>query len=254
MVILNKNVAVNVLPNTQALYQTMADSFYRYVTDTLNSQEKISIVLSGGQTPQYFFDVLANSEFYQQQIPWSRLQFFFADERFVPVADQRNNYRMAKQHLFAKVAVLPENIHRMPTEYNTAQAAAEAYQEILQSVFQLKANAKPLFDLVLLGLGDNAHTASLMPRTSVLSNDTQLVAAVYYSLDNTYRITLTPATLNHAKRIIFLVAGKNKAKAVQHVLQGPRDPVDYPAQLIQNSSGQIIWYMDKDAAALLPQV
>ena len=160
--------------------------------------------MPGGNTPKLFFDTLTRVEYYKNNIPWQQIQFFFGDERYVPSDDAESNYHMAYEHLFSKVPINPENIYRIPTEFNDPKDAARAYEKTLRKVFHIKDNAFPQFDLVYLGLGDDAHTASLMPFSDVVmhyvknsSSDkhNQLVASLFITESNMYRITLTPMQL-----------------------------------------------------------
>jgi 6-phosphogluconolactonase len=163
-------------------------------------------------------------------------------------------------YLFSKVPVNADNIYRMPTEFTNPSDAAKDYEKTLKNVFQLKGKAFPPFDLVYLGLGDNAHTASLMPFTDEVKNcisgseDQCLVLSTFVADLNMFRITLTPSAINNGHEVIFLVTGENKAPAVWEVLEGPHDPLHYPAQLIQNTHKKTIWYLDQAAASQLKNV
>ena len=165
---------------------------------------------------------------------------------------------MAYEHLFSKVPVDPKNIFRIPTESNDPQMAAKEYEQLLKNYS--KDDGNPLFDLVYLGLGDDAHTASLMPLSDIVKRyadnpqtdeGNHLVVSLYVSASKMHRITLTPLALNNAKTIIFIVTGENKANAVWEVLDGNTDPLHYPAQLIQSVHGKTLWYLDNLAAGKL---
>ena len=136
----------------------------------VNDKGVFSVVLAGGNTPKLFFDALTGIEYYKKNIPWRQIQFFFGDERYVPSDNAKSNYHMAYEHLFSKVPVNPENIYRIPTEFNDPKDAAKNYEQTLSKVFHIKDNAFPQFDLLYLGLGDNAHTASLMPFSDVVKH------------------------------------------------------------------------------------
>jgi 6-phosphogluconolactonase len=199
--------------------------------------------LSGGNTPKHFFDALSHIEFCRHQTPWRQIQFFFGDERYVAADDPASNYHMAYEHLFAKVPVRTDYIYPIPTDIQDPKIAAQKYAEMIKNV---------CFDLLYLGLGDDAHTASLMPQSTALNaSPDQTVVALWVEKLNMYRITLTPIALNNSHDIIFLVTGTNKAAAVQAVLEGVQNPEQYPAQLIHCKYGKNIWYLDQAAAAEL---
>jgi len=226
------------------LFQFAADDFKQRVIHCINQRGECSVVLSGGNTPKAFFTVLSDNT-YKHTIPWQHIKFYFSDERYVPIDHVDNNYHMANTFLFSHVPVNPNNIFRIKTEYEHPHDAAIAYEKTLK---------KASFDFIYLGLGEDAHTASLMPFTDIVNdystNDKPypLVASFFDAKENRYRTTLTPTALNQGGDIIFLVTGKNKAKAVLNVLQGEFNPLHYPAQLIHSQNGKTIWYLDQEAA------
>jgi 6-phosphogluconolactonase len=249
-----KNIDVKVFPDASDLFQFAAKDFCQRAIAAVKDKDNFSVVLSGGTTPTLFFDVLAESEFYKNNIPWEKIQFYFGDERYVPPDSPESYYHMANAHLFSKLPVNPHNIFQISTRFSKPEDAANEYARVLQAHGDVK------FDLVYLGLGDNAHTASLMPYCDVVKDyihnsladyDNQLVAALYVAELDMYRITLTPTALNQGKDIIFLVTGAAKAQAVCEVLNGKADALHYPAQLIHSLRGKTIWYLDQAAAAKL---
>ncbi len=254
MVAMKKNTEIKIFKSSHDLFQFAAKDFEKRAQDAGNDKEIFSVVLSGGNTPKELFDILTR---YKETIPWQKIQFFFSDERYVPANDTKSNYHMAYEHLFSKLSINPKNIYPIPTEFNDPNEAARVYEQTIRDAFHLKNNSTPQFDLVYLGLGDNAHTASLWPFSDVVKryvenpadHSDQLVAALFVSETNAYRITLTPNALNNGKNIIFLVTGVDKATAVWEVLQGPSDPNQFPAQLIHCQSGKTIWYLDQMAAS-----
>ena len=239
------------------LFQFAAEDFYQRAIEKIATHGKFSVVLSGGETPKALFDVLAATPHYRNDIPWDKILFFFSDERYVPSDSSQSNYHMAHEHLFSKVSVNPENIYRIPTEFNDPNLAAKAYETIIRDALDLSIHGYPTFDLVYLGLGDDAHTASLMPENTVVKqliedeSDQSLVAALYVEKLKMFRITLTPNTINQGLTILFLVAGENKSQAVKKVMEGELNPILYPAQLIHSIHGETIWYLDNAAATLL---
>ena len=257
---MTKNNEIILFPGPDDLFQFAATDFKNRATAAVNEKGTFSVVLAGGNTPKSFFDALTSANDYIKNIPWKHIQFLFGDERYVPADDVQSNYHMAYEHLFSKVPVNPDNVYRIPTEFNDPDDAAKDYERTLRKVFHIEENAFPQFDLVYLGLGDNAHTASLMPFSDIVkhnalpNNDSQLVAALFVTESDAYRITLTPNAINHGKDIIFLVTGASKATAAWEVLEGKMEPERYPAQLIHSASGKTIWYLDQSAAQKLNSV
>ena len=253
-----KNTDIEIFSDANDLFQFAANDFCQRAVAAVKDKGKFSVVLSGGNTPKLFYDTLAGSDLYKNNIPWEKIYFYFGDERYVPPDNAESNYHMAYEHLFSKLPVNPENIFRIPTGFCIPDDAANEYARVLQA--HSNTNNFVKFDLVYLGLGDNAHTASLMPGSVIVTDyinnslaayDNQLVAALYVAELGMHRITLTPAALNQGKDIIFLVTGAAKAHAVCEVLNGKTDALHYPAQLIHSLHGKTIWYLDKAAAAEL---
>lgn len=252
--------AIKCFANANDLFQFAAEEFTTRSIACVKEKGTCTVVLSGGSTPKFFFSILTGMESYKKRIPWGDIKFFFSDERYLPVESADNNYHMVNEHLFSKVPVLADNIYRMKTEFNDPNEAANDYEKMIRSVLHLNATAFPSFDLVYLGLGEDAHTASLMPFSDVVMRYAEnvqaetiqpLVASLWVPHLSMHRITLTPPAINHSARIIFQVTGQSKAQAVKHVLKGQHDPQAYPAQLIHPEHGQTQWYLDKDAAMLL---
>ena len=193
-----------------------------------------SVALSGGSTPKLLYQLLADE--FHTQVPWSRTQFFWSDERHVPPDHPDSNYRMAYEALLSRVPVPDSNVHRIHSENPNAQQAADEYEKTVV----------PRLDLILLGLGVDGHTASIFPGSEVVHETKRLVAAPWVEKLNTYRITMTLPLLNNGASIMFLVSGAEKAQIVKEVLEGPRK---YPAQFVQPNNGELIWMLDRDAAA-----
>lgn len=205
--------------------------------------------LSGGYTPRRLFQMLA-AEPFAGLIPWGEIHFFWADERNVPPGHPESNYSVARQLMLSRVAVPASNIHRIPTGDGTAIEAAELYQRTLREILPTQ-DALPRFDYVLLGLGANAHTASLFPHRPSLREQARLVVADHVDEVNSWRVTLTTPVFNNAAQITFLVTGEDKASVVRQVLEGPRDPEAVPAQLIAPAHGSLTWILDAAAAGLV---
>jgi 6-phosphogluconolactonase len=202
-----------------------------------------SVALSGGSTPKTMFEVLARS--LADQVEWSKVHFFWSDERHVPPDDPESNYRMANEALLSHVPVPAGNIHRIRCENPSAEEAASEYE---QTLIDVTGSALPRLDLVLLGLGADGHTASIFPGSEVLRETRRLVAAPWVEKLNTHRITMTLPLLNNAASVVFLVSGAEKAEIVREVLEGEEK---YPAQAVKPANGELLWMLDKDAAAKL---
>ncbi|MFY9684061.1 MAG: 6-phosphogluconolactonase [Candidatus Sulfotelmatobacter sp.] len=242
-------VEVRRLTTPQDLFQAAADEVLRAATHAVAERGRFTIALSGGSTPRSMYTLIAANA--SVTLPWDRMFFFFGDERHVPPDDPESNYRMANESLLAKVPVPPANVFRIPAENPDAEAAAEMYEQTLRKFFALAAGEFPRFDLILLGIGPDGHTASLFPETVALQEKTRLVVANWVEKLNTSRITLTLPVLNHARCIAFLVSGIDKAAALHEVLEGKAPGEKYPSKLVQPSEGKLIWFVDRAAASEL---
>jgi 6-phosphogluconolactonase len=182
-----------------------------------------------------------------QPIAWQHVHVFWGDERCVPPDHPESNYRMVRETLLANIAIPPGNVHRMAGEKEPGIAAAE-YEEELKSFFQLASGAFPRFDLILLGLGEDGHTASLFPGSDALEETKRLVAATYVAKLNAYRLTLTLPVLNHGAVVLFLVAGASKAAVVNEILRDDEPSARFPAARLDPPDGRLVWLMTADAA------
>jgi 6-phosphogluconolactonase len=192
------------------------------------------------------YQLLASPPF-KQQIPWQKVHIFWGDERYVPIEDDRSNAKMAFDTLLHHVEVPVNQIYVMTSD-QPAEAFAKQYEQQIQDHFK---DALPVFDLILLGMGDDGHTASLFPETEVLHEKEKLVTSLYLPSQEMYRITMTAPLINQAMQVTMLVFGKNKANTLQAVLKGPYQPTHLPVQLIQPKNGQLTWMVDEEAAAYL---
>lgn len=221
-----------------------------YVIDAsktaIMDHDRFDFVLSGGSSPKRLYELLTSDK-YKKRIDWSRTYFFFGDERFVPAGDEERNSLMAKESLFDHVNISDDQIFKVDTS-GSPEEAAKKYEMDIEVHF----GKKPIrFDLVLLGLGDDAHTASLFPGTSILNEKEAGIRSVYLEDKQVYRISMTYPLINQAKEIAFLAFGENKAEAAQHVLEGEKDTSKFPAQLIRSEMGSTEWFLDKKAASKL---
>jgi 6-phosphogluconolactonase len=246
-------IDLRVFPDGADLARAAAEEFARRAEEAIRARGRFSIALSGGSTPRHLFALLADpAEPYRDRIDWRAVHVFWGDERHVPPDHPESNFRMARETLLDRVAVPAENVHRIRGEEPDAARAAALYEEELRAFFR----GAPRFDLVLLGLGADAHTASLFPGTSAVRERERWVAAPWVEKLGTFRITLTPAVLHRAAAVIFLVQGEEKAGALRAVLAGERDPDRFPAQAVQprhSQNGEILWLVDRAAASGLDE-
>lgn len=209
----------------------------------VEERNRFTWALSGGSSPKDLFQLLANE--YKDQFPWEKTWFYFGDERYVPQDHPDSNYLMARKAMLDAMKVNPDHIFPVNTSLSPKDAALEYQAEILTSF----GTPFPRFDLVLLGLGDDAHTASLFPGTTVLDNSTDLVSEVFLPEKEVYRITFTKKLINNAGTVAFLTFGRNKSQAVRQVIRKEGNSTMYPAQLIDPESGDLRWYIDEAAAS-----
>ncbi len=203
-----------------------------------------NVALSGGSTPKALYSLLATDEF-NAQLTWRQIHLFFGDERCVAPDHAESNYRMVKESLLSQTFIPPDNVHRMAGEKTPAVAAAE-YEAQLRKHFHVVDAALPRFDLILLGLGEDGHTASLFPGSSALNETRHLVATTYVEKLNAHRLTLTFPVINNAAQITFLITGESKAAVVKEILTIVT--CDYPAARIRPENGQLTWFVTRDAA------
>jgi len=235
-------------PNPEAVARTAASEFIQQAVAAAQAKGHFAVALSGGSTPRTLYSLLA-SDAYRDRLPWDKIHFFWGDERHVPPDHPDSNYRMAREAMLSKVPVPAGNIHRIKTEQADAGAVAAQYEAELRSFFQTADGQFPRFDLVLLGMGPDGHTASLFPGTAALAERQRLVVANRVEKLGTYRITLTLPVLNNAACVMFLVTGEDKAQVLKEVLEG--EPDRYPSQLIKAVNGRLIWVVEQSAASLL---
>ena len=237
--------------SVQALQETAADVFTAAAADAVTRRGRFMVALAGGKTPEGTYELLG-SDPRRSAIQWSRVHCFFGDERHVPPDHADSNFGMARRALLDRVPIDPHHVWRMKTEDPDARRAAAAYEADLRTGFAIGDDDVPRFDLILLGLGADGHTASLFPHTGALRERERLVVANRVEALATERITLTLPVLNNAIDTVFLVHGGDKAPALRAVLEGPPDPETYPAQLIRPSDGRLRWLVTPDAVRLLP--
>jgi 6-phosphogluconolactonase len=237
-----------ILDDAQALYVHAAEEIVHFAGEAICTDGEFSLCLSGGSTPAAIYELLA--ERFRLSVDWKEVHFFFGDERCVPPDDPASNFGMANRTMLSRLDLRPDQVHRIRGEEPPEQAAL-AYEEELRSFFNLSEGEVPRFNLMLLGLGDNVHTASLFPGIPALHERERIAVPVEVNAPQPYRVTLTAPVINNSARVMFLVAGAKKAEAVKSALEGPRDPDRFPAQLVAPNDGELIWLLDRAAASLL---
>lgn len=236
-----------VFDEAEEVSRAAALRFVELAERAIDARGRFSVALSGGSTPKRAYQLLASDEF-KERVDWAKVHVFFGDERCVPPSHADSNYRMADEALLSHVSIPARNVHRIMGEGDAA-ANARLYEDELQTFFV--GMPWPRFDLVLLGMGDDGHTASLFPETTALKEQRAWTTSVWVEKLNAYRITLSVPAINHAAHIVFLVTGASKAERVAEVIQAERAPEPLPSQLIHPANGRLEWLLDQAAAAKL---
>ena len=234
---------INVYKDPDTVLPALADYIVTQAHESIARGGKFNLVLSGGSSPKKLYQLLA-SEAYRDKIEWPQVYFFFGDERYVPANHADSNFLMARESLFTPLNIAHDRIFAIDTTLSPAESARAYERDIVKHFHGQRCS----FDLILLGLGDNSHTASLFPHTRILHEKQALVKEVFVQEVNMYRITFTAPLINLAHRIAFLVYGSSKAKAVRHILEDPFNPEEFPAQLIRPTEGEVQWFLDESAA------
>ncbi len=237
---------ISVFPDSESLAASAAEQFFNLANQSILAQGRFSAALSGGSTPKLLYRILASPE-NQARLDWDHIHLFFGDERYVPPDHIDSNFRMVKDTLLEKINMPSENIHSVPTELDVQQAAHN-YEMRMREFFE---GDWPRFDLILLGMGKDGHTASLFPNSSGLEEETRWFIANFASILGVWRLTLSKQAINNTKNILVLVSGESKAEMVEDVLYGQVNPDDKPIQMISPRDGQMTWMLDRDAARYL---
>lgn len=237
---------IRIVETAADLFQAAAEEFAQIAAKAIRARGRFTVALSGGSTPRGLFSLLATGKF---NVAWDKTLLFWSDERHVPPDDPESNFRMAKETLLSKISVPPENIFRIHAEEKNADDAATAYEATLRSAFAVKPGEIPRFDLILLGIGTEGHTASLFPGSPALEETKRLVVANWVEKLHTTRITFTYPLLNNAACVIFLVSGAEKAAILEQIVEGPGG---LPAQRVCPVNGRLLWIEDHAAAAKMP--
>ena len=238
-------------PDAESASWQAAYSITKWAASAAAARGSCSFVLSGGDTPRRLFRLLAEESDFRFRMPWDRTAVFWGDERAVPADHPDSNYRMAWEELLSCVPVRQENVHRWPTELPPAEAAA-AYEETLREVLRLAPGERPRLDVVLMGLGEDCHTASLFPGSSALAERRRLAVAAWVEKLGAWRLTLTVPVFNRARYLLFLVTGAEKAEALRAARAPEGDPTLCPARLIRPEEDDLLWIADRAAVAPPP--
>lgn len=232
----------HIADTTDALYRAIADAFTQKVRDTLRQQARFTLALSGGNTPRPLYHLLATE--YRHRVEWNRVHLFWGDERYVPPDHPASNFRMARESLIEPLRIPSANVHAMPVEESSPERAAERYEGHLREFF----GTMPRFDLILLGMGADGHTASLFPSTPALAERKRWVTVGEAPTEPRIRLTLTLPVLNAGKCVYFLVTGIDKAEGVRSVLI---ENAPLPAGLVNPRGGELMWWLDRESASRL---
>jgi 6-phosphogluconolactonase len=234
---------VEVLPDPAALIHRSLDLILEKLQIAVAERGKFTIALAGGNTPKPIYEAMAT-----QNLPWDKLHVFWGDERYVSANHPDSNQRMTRQAWLDKVSIPPGNIYPMPTDFPDPAIAAQSYEQQLQQFFQVAPGVFPTFDMILLGMGDDGHTASLFPHTEALKVRDRLITVG--NKDGQPRLTFTAPLINQARYVLFIVAGANKQSALAHIFASDADSMTYPARLVQ-PQGELWWLLDQAAGQRL---
>src|SRR5205809_6254334 len=244
---------IKIVSDVSELNRAAADEFASCAQSSIRDRGRFAVALSGGSTPRAIYSLLAGDQKApEKRLPWENIFVFFGDERHVPPTDDESNYRMARESLLSKVPIPEQNVFRVATELD-AETAATQYEQQLVRFFQMgpsESEAWSGFDLVMLGMGPDGHTASLVPGSPALQETQRKVVANWVEKFKSFRITFTFPILNHAAEVMFAVSGESKAEILKDVLKNP-DRNLYPSQKVRPENGRLLWIVDKAAAKLL---
>jgi 6-phosphogluconolactonase len=242
---------VRILTNLEAIAKRAGQEFVQSAARAVSEKGSFTVALSGGSTPKALYSLLATDAALRAQLAWDKMYLYFGDERNVGPDHADSNFRMASETMLSKVPLKPEQVFRIKGEYKDTEKAAQEYEQALRASFKIGEGQFPRFDLVLLGMGNEGHTASLFPGSKALHETKRLVVRNWVGKLYTNRITLTAPAINNAARVIFMITGADKALALKGVLEGPYEPDQLPAQMIQPSKGQLLWLVDTVAGGML---
>jgi 6-phosphogluconolactonase len=235
-----------VLPDLISLSRAALEQTLPIIQRAVAKRGRFAIALSGGHTPAKMYSLWTQTEQYRDKTPWDRVHLFWSDERYVPADDPRSNYRMAREALISQVPIPAENVHPMPTNLSSPDECANAYEAELHKFF---AADPPAFDVQLLGIGEEGHTASLFPGSPLLGEKVRWVAAIRVPAEPPQRVTLTPVVLNQGRNTFFLVAGEGKRAILSAIRDEPgTNPSQHPAARIHPAT-EPVWFLDQAAVS-----
>ena len=245
------NREVRILADAAAIARRAAQQIVQAAASAVAQRGSFSLVLAGGSTPKTLYQLLVSDSALRAQLPWDKMVLLFGDERNVPPDHPDSNFRMATEAMISKAPLKPEQVLRIKGEHKDTEKAAQEYEQTLRVAFKLRDSEFPSFDVVLLGMGNDGHTASLFPGTKALHQNQRLVVRNWVGKLYAERITMTAPTLNQVAQVIFMVTGADKAPALKGVLEGPYEPEQLPSQLIQPPNGKVQWLVDAAAGGML---
>jgi len=242
---------IRILRDGAAIAKRAAQEFVQSAATAVRAKGSFDVALAGGSTPKALYSLLVNDPALRSQVPWDKMHLFFGDERHVPPDHSDSNFRMAAEAMISKSPLKPEQVTRIKAEHPDADQAALEYERALRDYFKLMAGEYPHFDLLFAGMGNEGHTLSLFPGTKALHADGRLVVRNWIGKLYAQRITLTAQAASNSAEIIFMVTGTDKAPALKAVLEGPYEPEQLPAQLLQPKNGKLLWLVDAAAGSML---
>lgn len=243
---------IEVVRDPGVLARRSVEIFVAEALDAVGSKGVFHVAVSGGSTPARFFELLGTMP-EANSLPWLKIQLFWVDERIVEPDSPLSNYRLAADTFLSRVDIPPQNVHRIPTEYEDFEAAAKCYEQTIREVFALEAGQLPEFDLIVLGIGSDGHTGSLFPGSYATLDTDDLACAVYVLDEDCNRITLTHPVLRAASRLVVLACGPEKANILEKVLTSEPDEVQYPIHALWPVLNRVTWLVDSEAARRLPE-
>jgi len=251
MIDYHANTEVRVLPDGAAIATRCAQRFVEIAIAAVREKGSFHVALAGGSTPKILYSLLVEEPTLRSQVPWNKMHVFFGDERHVGPDDAQSNFCMARETMFSKSPLRPEQVTRIKGEYPEAEDGAKEYDQAIRTYFKLSEGQFPRFDLVLLGMGNEGHTLSIFPGTKALRENRRIAVHNWVGKVLMDRITLTAPAVNNAANVIFMVTGADKAPALTAVLERFYEPDQLPAQLIQPLNGNLLWLVDSAAGSML---
>ena len=242
---------IRILSDGAAIARRAAQEFVQAAAAAVRERGSFNVALAGGSTPKALYSLLVGDPVLRSQVPWDKIHLFFGDERHVGPGHADSNFRMATEAMISKAPLRKDQVTRIKGENPDAEEAAREYEQDLRSYFKLKPGEYPRFDLLLVGMGNEGHTLSLFPGTKALHPGERIVARNWVGKLFTDRITLTASAACSAALILFMVTGADKALALKGVLEGPYEPEQMPAQLLQPKNGRLLWLVDAAAGGML---